>query len=176
MSKSWIGSLFFICLLGCASGRVVPNHELKATIENPGSTLLLFAVDTTDYVNTIHISGPSSTVVKALPYQFIELAPGEYEISKLDVSDGYYKLGISDDEIWKFNIKPGVINYVGHFQVRDLYDDRYAFSLENKSTTALKYMESKHPALLSSKQLVYGGLDSDQFFDFIRKLEKKKND
>jgi hypothetical protein len=176
MFKSWIGGLSLIFVLGCATGRVIPSQELALTVSNPESTILLFAIDTSDHIKAIHISGPSSTVIEPKPYQFIELSPGEYEITKLEVSDGYFDLTDMEHEIWNFRVKSGAINYVGHFQVKDLYDNRYSFSLENKSTLVLEYLEINYANFLDSKKLFFGGLDSDNFFDFVDRLRSAENE
>jgi hypothetical protein len=165
-------------MLGCASsGRVVPTNELMPILSTPDTTLLLFAIDSRDRIKTIHISGKNNVVLSYSPYQFIELEAGSYQITKLTFDYGYIDLkDLDDSEIWQFNVKPGAINYVGHFHLKEHDEDRYSFSLDNKSTSALKYLEKNYPSILQNKKLVYGGLDRDDFFQFVSELAGKTND
>lgn len=178
MLRSWLGSLTLIFLLGCASsGRVIPNKELDQVLANKESTLLLFAIDSRDKINKIHLSGSSKVVITYAEYQFVELAPGEYQIDKLEFDDGYINLSKEEDaEIWRFTIAPKTINYIGHFHLQSHYNSRYSFSLDNKSTSLLKYLENNFPNILTTRKLNYGGLEQDDFFQFISMIGESEHE
>ena len=176
--RSWLGSLALIFLLGCASsGRVVPKQELSQVLANKESTLLLFAIDSRDKINKIHLSGGSKVVITYAEYQFVELAPGDYQIDKLEFDDGFINLAKDDDaEIWRFTVSPKTINYIGHFHLQSHYNSRYSFSLDNKSTSLLRYLENNFPNTLATRGLHYGGLEQDDFFQFVSVIRESNHE
>ncbi|TQV84446.1 hypothetical protein [Aliikangiella coralliicola] len=180
MNKFVVVAFLIFIISACSPSRVSVMSTQQ--IDNPEKirqkTLLLFAIDSQAYIKEIHLSGKKNLVVEAKPYQVISLPPGEYQISKLDFGRGYISLEDSRfPETWKFDVKRGALNYIGHIYVQHLGNNYYNYDLLNQSTAAVKYLENEQPLLLKNTVLNYGGKDRDDFISYALSLiaaEKNK--
>ncbi len=141
--------------------------------------LVVIGVKSNTYFQEVIIAGPKTTKIdrallkQADPYILVSLPAGNYEFSTINLNKNFYiNLNFSESTVdWTFDIKPGVITYVGDFVVTSRAKYRYYSRLVNNSSAALQYLEEKHPKILEENQLVYAGTDKDYFFPYISKLK-----
>ncbi len=104
-------------------------------------------------------------------YILVPIPSGNYQLGQINYN--YYFRTKLDDDIWRFTIAPGQINYIGHLTVNR--PNYWFFSnnieLKNRAASARLFMEKYFPSVLSERKLTYAGPGEDKFFDFIAQLE-----
>jgi hypothetical protein len=104
-------------------------------------------------------------------YILLPVKAGEYHFGRIDYNY-YYRTKLNEDE-WRFEVKPGRINYVGHLTVEQPFYFFFAnhIELENRAANAQMFMEAHFPGLLTSREMFYAGPGQDRFYDLIAELE-----
>ncbi|TQV88404.1 hypothetical protein [Aliikangiella coralliicola] len=178
-------SLFLLValLLNACATRVTslkPN-EVKQLEQDKG--FILLGVETNRDLKLIKISGPQSIklsskdIKEGTNYLLVDLEAGTYTIDRVKLDDIFY-MKFEEEENWEFEILPGQISYVGHFEMsrRDsayfwrVYADA---ELENRSSEALEFLEEKYPELLKVHKVKYAGPGQDRFFEFLNSVNKE---
>lgn len=167
----WTALLAAALVGSCATEVASIRDESRAAL-NEAEGYLLIEVDTTHNLDSISISGPknirltSADLRAGSNYILVNLPAGNYEIDKVDLNNVfYYKL---EDDMWEFSVRQGFISYVGNLTFQgSSWGLSGHFSLINRSSFALEYLEDNFPSLLESHRLEFGGPGSDGFFDVV---------
>lgn len=135
---------------------------------------LLLMIHADMELHEIEFSGAESISIKrkdippGLSMQLRKVEAGEYTIRDVDITT-FYRFTLTPDE-WKFEVFPGAITYVGHFDVQSLSSDRARLELVNRTSVALEYMQSEHNELLEQMPFKYGGPGEDMFLQELERL------
>ncbi|MCW8878006.1 MAG: hypothetical protein OQJ89_09755 [Kangiellaceae bacterium] len=173
MYRFFAFSIIAICFMGCGSSLRLINQGEQVSQISSGNGLLFLPIESKGFFESIFISGETELVVKKNQFQLFELPAGEYQIEKIDFGHGYIDLTESENPgIWRFNVSEGKLNYAGHLIVEKI-EGRYAsYDLINRSSSALKTLKDKYNQLLDKFELHYSGMIQDDFFLYVRELEK----
>ncbi len=171
--KITLSLLIIPCLLTSCMNQVVSiktDEDLPLT-EKEG--YLLLAVETDRKLNHIQIGGKKTIRLtnedlrKGSNYILTNIPAGEYRIKKIEFSSYFgYRMGKG---YWSFEVKPGVISYVGHLTIDFSNFGRGFFELVNQSSLALEFLEGKFPNILKNRRVEYWGPGEDRFFDEVRR-------
>lgn len=166
-----------LLLASCASTVdeiIVDNHVLKS---NTG--LALIPIFSNLDIYQIRISGEkyfqfdANNIDFDKKYLLVELPAGEYSYSEIRLNK-YTIISEFEEGKWSFNVKPGVINYAGHFVIHNSSEMwgvyQLSFMIHNNASMALEYLEDHYPHLLKTYSIVYSGPGEDDFFSFIESL------
>lgn len=154
------------------------DNQIIQNLENHKGYLLI-GVETEHNLKQITIDGPENIrlshadLKKGSNFILIPLSAGDYQIDS--VTYNYWvESRMSDEEVWSFTVKPQTISYVGHLEIKEQPFFQLFIQLElvNRSTEALDFMELKFPSLLNERELFYGGPGEDDYFQFIKGLDK----
>lgn len=178
MCKSVFSSILLFLgttlLLGCKQTVTSINEDRDVIFQDSNEFgYLLMAVDTSQTLQELHLSGESRLVLttkdlrQGTNYILLSVEAGQYSIDKIQISS-FLKVEFNE-EYWTFNILPNHINYIGELYAHNIgwYDKHPRFALVNNSSFALEFMESHFSNILSSKKLIYGGPGDDDFFDVV---------
>lgn len=168
------------CLLlvsSCATSvSSIKNDALSVneTNSNVSRGYLLIGVETNRDLKNIFISGMQTIKLShedlrfGTNYILIELAAGNYLIDSVALNN-YQKLRLSDEENWRFEIKPDTVSYIGHLELqsRGFFSFVSRVELVNRSTEAIEFMESDFPTILSARKMYFGGPSDDHFFNYL---------
>ena len=107
-------------------------------------------------------------------YILLPVKAGEYYFGRIDYNY-YYRTSLNEDD-WRFEVKPGRINYVGHLTVEQPFYYFFAnhIELKNRAATAQLFMEKYFPGLLTSREMFYAGPGQDRFYSLIAALEEQQ--
>jgi hypothetical protein len=185
-----LASFVFITIFFCGCG-LSKRATLSPSITNelelaPEEGILVMGLNSDSYIKGIHIYGNESFIAyfeknKRFEYKHhylvINLAAGEYKFIQVDLN-GNYVLRIHEfdhQEIWKVQVKPGKISYIGDFELELHVQDDISFTSEiiNRSSYALEFLEENYPGLMKKYELVYGGLIEDDFFSLAKQSRAK---
>ncbi|AOS95900.1 hypothetical protein AUP74_00429 [Microbulbifer aggregans] len=165
-----------LLLQGCLSP-VESIDEGQLDVLEAEAGYLLIAVDTNFNLDQIKLGGRKYLSLNRDDLQhgtnFIlaRVPAGKYRIISVHLNFLYaFKL---DDENWRFEVTPGVVSYVGHLNVQNRLRNMTArIELENRSSEALEFLESNFPHLIDSEEVRYAGPGEDDFFLYVRSLER----
>lgn len=179
MPRLLLLSLSIILLFGCATQKNSYKGDADVSLGS-GEGFLIMGVDTNFPLETIVLSAPgikSITLSKndlksGKNFILVNLEPGEYTISEIEVSSNYYFS--MKKENWRFVISPHSINYAGNLKVRTehMFSNHAYFAMMNESSIALEFLQEKFPSLLSSKELRYVGPGTDDYYRFALPTNK----
>lgn len=104
-------------------------------------------------------------------YILIPVPAGEYRLGQINYN--YYFRTKLDEDAWRFTIKPGSINYIGHLTVNQPFFWFFAndIELKNQAVGAQLYLEAYFPNLIKERNIVYAGPGQDQFYEYVAQLE-----
>ena len=167
-------------LFGCAQQIKGISKDIdKQLAENTG--YLLIGIDTNRGLDKLFIGGTKRLMLtdKDLQmgsnYILVDVPAGKYSID--DIRFGLYTSMELEEGYWDFEVKPNQVSYVG-----DLYVKATGFwfvksaqvLLENRSTSALTFLENNFPNILNSRSLRYSGPGEDKFLEYAEGLSKTK--
>ena len=178
--RNCIFGVLAILILSSCSNTIEHTRQDKDVSLDANSGYLLMAVDLNRGVEAIEIDGPKDfeltkdDLQKQTNFFLIPLPQGNYKIERVRLNR-YWRLDF-DEDIWEFQVRPGVISYVGHLNLRSkggffsvfMYTD-----LQNNSSQARAFMETSFPNILSSRKLKYAGPGEDSFLDFAETLPQQ---
>ena len=190
-------------LAGCASTSN-DTSEPRAVQTNiplkPNEAYLLLGLNTNfDDLHYVSIEGQSFIKITKQEllndkYVLLKVPAGDYNFKELKIlrnrSKGntgrkVYEVEFNrgkHEEIWHFNVKPGQVNYIGHFTFQKPksgatyiegtfnYFQYSALELENRSAQALEYLEESYASLVQKYAPTYSGPGKDLFLDNISTL------
>jgi len=151
---------------------------------------VLLSVNTGVDIKKIYIKGKKSFYLagndtkKGKKHILLELPSGDYKFKKIYLFEQktisrLYRIRrpyipISDKKNWGFQVKPGIINYIGEVYLEKDWEmgtrraalggAGFRLALINSSATALDFLEKKLPVLLEAKEIDYSGPGKDDFF------------
>jgi len=179
VKSDYLLSQFIFCsLVVFLSGCVSKVSSIKVDADLPleeGEGYLLMSVETNVQLQSLSILGEENVKLtendlkKGSNYILIDLPSGDYKISKVTKSHWYSHSYVKlDEKYWSFQIKPNVVSYIGHLNVKSNYwmTEGY-FVLNNKSSYALEFMEQQFPNILEKRTLAYQGPGKDDFLNYI---------
>ena len=165
--------LFTLLFTTSCATKVSSIKQDRDLISSPEEGYLLIAVDTNVDLNSIDIDGEKDIIltekdlISGSNYILVNLPAGDYVIETVRTSK-YVRFEL-DDDIWEFQVKPGVVTYVGHLEVKTkIWGFLAFFELINKSSFALEYMEENFPEILAGRDMEYGGKGEERFFQTVR--------
>ncbi|WP_196139550.1 hypothetical protein [Aliikangiella sp. G2MR2-5] len=166
--------IFSIVLITSCASKLKKLSEDKDIQLTGDSGYVLIGIDTNRDLYKILLDGPrrielsSADLAEGESYILSQLEAGEYSVDRLYVSNYmYYKF--DNDDNFRFVVKPGTINYVGHLNIvtRGFWYPTSYLRLDNRSSQSLVFMEDKFPSILRSRMLIYGGPGEDAFYSYI---------
>lgn len=165
-------------LSGCAQEIEGISKDVdKKLAENNG--YLLIGIDTNRGLHQLLIGGNKSLMLtdKDLQpgsnYILVDVPAGKYQID--DIRFGRRIYMELKEGYWDFEVKADQVSYIG-----DLYIETSGFwyvssaqvLLENRSTSALMFLEKEFPNILSSRKVRYSGPGEDNFLEYAETLSK----
>ncbi|KIO36550.1 MULTISPECIES: hypothetical protein [unclassified Shewanella] len=167
-------------LSGCAQRLQSISKDVDKTLaENSG--YLLIGVDTNWGLHSILIGGDNKLMLTERDLKFgsnyilVDVPAGHYRIE--DVKFGRYVYMELEEGYWDFEVRPNQVSYVGdlNIEIQGLWEITSAeIILENRSTKALRFLESSFPNILQSRQVRYSGPGKDNFLEFAEGLSESK--
>lgn len=164
-------------LFGCAQKLEGLSKDVDIKLlKNSG--YLLIGVDTNRGLHSIVIGGEKSLVLTDKDLQYgsnyilVNVPAGEYQFE--DIKFGRYLYMELEEGYWDFEVKPHQISYVGDLSVKtEGYWSVVSADilLENRSTAALLFLESKFPNILKSRKVRYSGPGEDSFLEYVERLQ-----
>lgn len=164
-----------VCILiaavsGCAT-TVTSVSKDDAPVLNGDEGYLFIGIDTDTplegmrFVGAKFIELTSQDLRRGNNYLLVNLPAGEYKLESIKVRSPY-KFKFFEKDKWSFDVKPGVISYVGHIEFRSALLYGWAANLElvNQASVGLEYLEQNYANLLSAYDIEYQGPGSDLFF------------
>lgn len=178
--------MVILFISSCASTVETIKDDKKAILsENMGYALIPVSRNTN--IHQIRIAGTKyfqldSTDLKYNKnYLLIALPQGQYTYDEIRLNKYTIIDNFSNDEgIWDFTIQAGVINYVGHFNVKNHSKMWGTYSLtyeiQNNASVALEYLEKNYPLITKQYQVVYGGPGDDDFFNYVSAISSTQGE
>ncbi|MCG9737976.1 hypothetical protein L1D32_07400 [Shewanella insulae] len=167
-------------LSGCAQRLQSISKDVDKTLaENSG--YLLIGVETNWGLHSILIGGDNKLMLTERDLKFgsnyilVDVPAGNYRIE--DVKFGRYVYMELEEGYWDFEVRPNQVSYVGdlNIEIQGLWEITSAeIILENRSTKALRFLESSFPNILQSRQVRYSGPGEDNFLEFAEGLGESK--
>lgn len=171
--------IFTVIVLSACNSTVTKMTVDADTIDADDTVTgyLLIGVETNINLKDIEIDGPDDIALShddlksGTNFILIPMRAGHYEVRKVTFNNRFRAL-LRGETDWSFTIKPQTISYVGHLEISAMgfYSAYSKIELVNRSTEALDFMEQDFPAILSNRELFYGGPGTDTFFDFVKTL------
>lgn len=172
--------LFLIFVLGSCATQVTSIKANQNKQLDQGKGFLLLGVETNRNLKLIRISGPenielsSKDIKSGTNYLLVDLESGTYTIDRVSL-DQYWYLDLDDEEQWEFEVVPGKISYVGHFELvrRGYWFASTSAELVNRSSEALEFLEDDYKDILANNKIEYAGPGQDPFFKFLVTTDKE---
>jgi hypothetical protein len=174
----WLACLLVWCVVGVAEARVKLVKPGQTPSLKPDEGLLVVAYQVSSSMREMRFLKDGKPFpegsIKAMhpgdaPRLYIVPA-GEYTWEHAATFFAIsYTLG--DDASRRFTVKPGVINYPGHFLMRDTYTRTASFMMFNRGVRALDWLEQAHPKLHSTLPFAYTGRYHDPFPEWYAALQ-----
>ena len=169
MTRLWVGLLAALLALGCVSIRPL---GLDGALQGNEGALV---VDLVTEVPVKALRLDAATAVEGLPagehLLLVAVPAGSYRWTDIVIAadDKEVPFRTSLDDVWKFRIEPGRINYTGQIEFRGSADRQswaLSFRYRNRSAHALIRLREKFPAWLDRYPAVFGGAVRDDFLKF----------
>lgn len=108
-----------------------------------------------------------------LSYRLVPLPQGEYyfDTAVLRATAGQSIKVFLGDDLTRFTIEAGRINYMGHIVLYRYGLSRYSRNRTNRMSQALQWLSSEHPELPGRYSLHYSGSFPDPFADYVAALK-----
>jgi hypothetical protein len=156
-----------------ASDELDPGKPIKI---QDGNGILALDVEALAFATSVHIQRVGSlfggTTLTRLGgsshVRLVELAPGEYRLSRIDLFRGGSYLRVPDLPRYRFKIEAGVINYPGDVEVAVTERGLYGFHTVNRSARMMAELDRAHPGADARYPLRYQGAFPDTFPEFAR--------
>ncbi len=154
---------------------IAPGDEL--TLE-PDQGALVLAIDTNVSLQELQLLGKQTLVFseedlkRGTNYLVVPVPAGTYHFGPVYLEKSFLRISIQPhrqhQDLWAFEIQPGVINYVGHLEI--ISRGRWYFNemvLLNNSSITLEFLEREFESLLGQYRLHYAGPGEDDFFEVV---------
>ncbi|MBE7216073.1 hypothetical protein MK852_16770 [Shewanella benthica] len=174
--------LFISTLYGCAQKIEGISKDVdKQLAENSG--YLLIGIDTNRGLHQLFIGGTKRLMLTSKDLQLgtnyilVDVPAGKYQIDDIKFSR-YSRLEL-EEGYWDFVVKPNQVSYIGDLYVKtsgSWYVSSAQVLLENRSTSALLFLEREFPNILNSREVRYSGPGEDKFFEYAEQLSKAEGD
>ena len=146
--------------------KVDPGESIEL---EPDEGLLVIGVDTPIDLKYLRVkrngawfdAGSLRSMKAGLTSQLYVVPEGKYRWD--EVSVGYFRFVMGDDEEYAFDVKPGVINYPGHLVFRPRGDFHALLHVTNRGLLSLDWLQQQHPTLIAEHELAYAGHYPDPF-------------
>ena len=132
-----------------------------------------------DYLQRLVFSGEQDKVrfkkiSRGDNFALVKLKAGTYHpfLLRLSVRFGYIDFR-PDKELYSFEVKPRMLNYPGSL-ISDWYPSGLRLYSINNATSIRKKLQAELPHLLNRYHFRYTGKFPDPYFDFIEKIQAKK--
>jgi len=172
--------LVMVFLTSCSSTAPKINQDMDKLKDEHDNGYMLIGIDNSHDIHSLRISGPDKIKLtwedleEGKRYFLLEVEAGHYALN--DVKFNRWLKAKFKAGKWNFSIKASNVNYVGHL---DISFDKYAsissayIQLENRSSEALKYMQSNFPNILKSRRMIYQGPGTDNYLQYFEELTNK---
>ncbi|MGQ0800907.1 MAG: alpha/beta fold hydrolase [Pseudomarimonas sp.] len=157
--------------------------QATLTEVKPGATptlaadegLLLIAVDSMNPLYSLRIGPPgrllSSELLRSLPkgrsYRLLRATAGEYQLLELQQILSW-RVRLSEDPEYRFEIKAGRVNYPGDLLYREVNLWNAELSMSNRSLAAMDWLTTEHATLTAALPFAFIGRYPDPFPRFYR--------
>lgn len=166
--------LSVVFLVACATKVNSIKRDVAVNLEQ-GEGYLMFTVDTAINLEKIKISGQKDIVVTSKDLRtgsntiLLRMPSGNYYFDRVYFRRVFYEHWVEfEPELWRFSTKPGEISYVGHLKIDNPFLRKEAsFSLVNRSSEALEYLQQNFANILKVRSVDYQGLGEDNFLNFV---------
>jgi hypothetical protein len=169
-------------LSGCAQKIEGISKDVdKRLAENSG--YLLIGIDTNRRLHQLFIGGTKSLMLtdKDLQigsnYILVDVPAGKYQIE--DIKFGRRIYMELEEGYWDFEVKANQVSYIGDLYVKASgwwYISSAQILLENRSTSALLFLEKEFPNILNSREVRYSGPGEDKFLEYAEQLSKAEGE
>ncbi|WP_111640366.1 hypothetical protein [Marinimicrobium alkaliphilum] len=166
------GAFSLLLLAGCAT-KLSPLQEDALHPLTDKSGLLVLAVDSNISLYELRITGNRTLLfnkddlTRGTHYLLVEVPAGQYRIANIGLSANITVRLDFDRDLWRFEVQPGTINYVGHLRMNNRHLLGSDILLTNNASLALEHLEEHFPLLLSSHAINYSGPGEDNFFQIV---------
>jgi hypothetical protein len=167
--------LLLILITSCATKVTSLKKDVDLELKVDAGYLLV-GVDTNAELESVFIYGADNLRLtqedlrQGTQFILIDLEAGDYHFDKVRLNH-FLDLGL-EEGYWDFSIKPGVISYVGHLEVKTQsflwYSVNSEIELVNRSSEALVFMETQFPNILQNRTLHYAGPGKDPFLRLMQ--------
>ncbi|EWH08280.1 hypothetical protein DS2_18188 [Catenovulum agarivorans DS-2] len=167
-------STMLAALMLASCGSTLPEFGQDRSINVDDKTaFVVFAVESDSIIESLRISGtgfykmqfePSDGEVK---YVLAQVSPGSYRFSQF--KSGIRDYPFKETDWWKFNVKAGHINYVGHLKLSESFvlGEFFPPIIINESASALIYLQEHYPLLSANLPVRWGGFGQDEFLQRV---------
>jgi len=174
----------FVCFVACVLllgvqechaflREIAPGQEVKLGADEG---LLLVSVDTLAEIYYVRIqkegnifsSAKLQDLKQGVTTKLYAAPAGKYRWDRVGLLANYY-YELSDEVEFKFEIRPGVVNYPGDLLFRRSGGTRSRMRTMDRALQAMDWLETQFPSLNSMK-FVYIGHYADPFVEHYRKL------
>lgn len=182
MQGRWINYLAMlvvvvVLLSGCGATKVSAQKQDQDKLNSNTQGYLLIGLVNDYSLDALFIWGEKDLKLTRQDlsagenYILIPVPAGEYRLGQINYN--YYFRTKLDEDAWRFTIKPGQINYIGHLTVEQPFFWFFANNIElkNQAAGAQRYLEAYFPNLITERNIVYAGPGQDRFFEYIDQLE-----
>ena len=175
---AWWLALALACVAGVAEARVKLVKPGQVPTLDPDEGLLVVAYEVSSSMRLMRFRKdgerfPDASITQMHPGDAPRLyivPAGEYA---WEHAATFFNISydLSDDASRRFTVKPGIINYPGHFLMRDTYTRTATFMMFNRGLRALDWLEKTHPKVKRALPFAYTGRYHDPFPDWYAGLQ-----
>lgn len=174
----WLAVLAMIVAAGLAGEAWAGLRAVKAGDSpqlGPEEGLLLVGIDSSHDLDSIWIRPDGrlagSTTLRGIKSgrtsRLFVADAGHYRWADLKVFDrAAYRL--DDDDEYRFEVRPGVVNYAGELVFRPITLRSARIQLTNRGLQAIDWLQEHHPAVWERREFMYSGHYPDPFPAFYR--------
>lgn len=174
----WLAVLAMIVAAGVAGEAWAGLRAVKAGESpqlDPGEGLLLVGIDSSYDLDSIWIRPDGrlagSTTLRGIKSgrtaRLFVAGAGHYRWADLKVF-GRAAYRLDDDDEYRFEVRPGVVNYAGELVFRPLTLRSARIQLTNRGLQAIDWLQEHNPEVWERREFVYSGHYPDPFPAFYR--------
>lgn len=166
-----------LCLLATsAQARMQRVDPGQVPTLGEGEGLVLVAVDSSVDLSSLRVikdgrifgAGTLTAIRQGRSFGLYIAPAGRYQWNEIRLKHHLVKYQLAKDPEFKFEVRPGVINYPGEVLFRPSSPWRASILAPNRGLAAMDWLDKEHPGLQDQYPFVYAGYYPDPFPDFYR--------
>lgn len=165
-------------LVSCSTTKTSLKQDIDRNLEQDEGYLLIGINSNVD-LEHIKLNGETSLkfgkedLQKGSSYILTTVPSGKYSLKQVG-THRYFYIRLKQEN-WSFEVKPGRISYIGDLEVQrhNLFYWLIYAEMDNRSSSAIKYLQENFPNILDSRELHYAGPGSDRFINFYNQYTKQ---